>query len=238
MVQAGYTEKQAAKIKDEVAFYEDLRSRVKLQSADAVDLKRYESKMRHLIDAYIESKESVAISAFDDLSLIQLIVERGAAAVDALPERTRKNRTSVAETIENNVRRLIVDQSAINPKYYGTMSALLDALIAQRKTDATNYEKYLAQIVELTRKAKSGPQGGEYPVTMNSPAKRALFDNLGRDEALALAVDGAVRASRQDEWRSNTMKSRKVRGALAAVLPEDPELVDRAFELVKNQHEY
>ena len=36
-------------------------------------------------------------------------------------------RRSVAETIENNVRRLIIDEMAVNPKYYEKMSALLDA---------------------------------------------------------------------------------------------------------------
>ena len=41
--------------------------------------------MRHLIDAYIQADESEKVSSFDDLSLIQLIVERGADAVDALP---------------------------------------------------------------------------------------------------------------------------------------------------------
>ena len=47
----------------------------------------------------------------------------------ALPEGIRGSRRAVAETIENNVRRLIVDEMAVNPKYYEKMSAVLDALI-------------------------------------------------------------------------------------------------------------
>ena len=42
----------------------------------------------------------------------------------------------MAETIENNVRRLIIDEQPINPKYYEKMSELLDALIEQRKQEA------------------------------------------------------------------------------------------------------
>jgi hypothetical protein len=42
--------------------------------------------------------------------------ERGAAAVDALPGGIKKSQQSVAETIENNVRKLIVDEQPINPK--------------------------------------------------------------------------------------------------------------------------
>jgi type I restriction enzyme, R subunit len=56
--------------------------------------------------------------------------------VDSLPVGIRGNRESVAETIENNVRRLIIDQSAVNPKYYEKMSELLDALILQRRQEA------------------------------------------------------------------------------------------------------
>ena len=51
----------------------------------------------------------------------------------ALPEGIRKNQKRVAETIENNVRKLIIDEQPINPKYYEKMSELLDALIEQRR---------------------------------------------------------------------------------------------------------
>ena len=54
-------------------------------------------------------------------------------AVDALPDGIRKNKEAVAEAIENNVRKLIIDEQPINPKYYEKMSELLDALIEQRR---------------------------------------------------------------------------------------------------------
>ena len=124
--------------------YEKVRNEVKLASGDYIDLKMYEPAMRHLIDTYIRAEESEKISAFDDMSLVQLIVERGADAVDALPKGIRKNKEAVAETIENNVRKLIIDEQPINPKYYEKMSELLDALIEQRRQEALDYQKYLA----------------------------------------------------------------------------------------------
>ena len=48
-----------------------------MASGDYIDLKVYEPAMRHLIDTYIRAEESKKLSAFDDLTLIQLIVERG-----------------------------------------------------------------------------------------------------------------------------------------------------------------
>src|SRR5437899_7810480 len=142
----------------------------------------YEPAMRHLIDTYIRAEESEKVSEFDDLSLVQLIVERGAEAVKALPEAIRKKEKAVAETIENNVRRLIIDESPVNPKYYEQMSKLLDALIEQRRSDAISYREYLEKIVELTRKAKNPNAPGYYPESLNTGARRSLFDNFGRNE--------------------------------------------------------
>lgn len=210
---------------------------MKLASADYIDLKMYEPAMRHLIDTYIRAEESEIISAFDDMSLIQLIVERGAGAVDALPKGIRESREAVAETIENNVRKLIIDETPINPKYYETMSELLDALIEQRKQQAIEYEKYLAAIVDLTKKANNPTVGATYPVAMNTAAKRALYDNLAKDEALATAIDAEIRKTKKDDWRGNKFKEKEVRNAIRVHL-SDPTQIDLIFDLVRNQHEY
>ena len=122
MCEAGYSDTEAVEIKAEVDYYVEVRGEVKLASGDYVDMKIYEPAMRHLLDTYIRAEESEKLSGFDDLTLIQLIVQRGDAAVEELPPGLRKDRTSIAETIENNVRRLIIDESAVNPKYYERMS--------------------------------------------------------------------------------------------------------------------
>jgi type I restriction enzyme R subunit len=258
---AAYTADQAAAIKAEVGHFEKVRTEVKLASGDYIDLKMYEPAMRHLIDTYIRAEESDKVSAFDDLSLIQLIVERGPDAVNALPESIRKNEKAVAETIDNNVRKLIIDESPVNPKYYEKMSELLDALIKERRAGAISYKQYLVRIVELTRKAKNPAAGGAYPPAMNTPARKALYDNLGRNESFALQVDAAVRTFRQDDWRHNIFKVKKLRGAVrtafemfkkdtgslplvgkdsGASKPADlvEHLVEETMDLIRNQNEY
>ncbi|MBD9497314.1 type I restriction endonuclease subunit R [Ensifer sp. ENS01] len=237
MTEAGYSDAEVAAIKADVDHFEKVRNEVKLASGDYIDLKMYEPAMRHLIDTYIRAEESELISAFDDMSLIQLIVERGAGAVDALPKGIRESKEAVAETIENNVRKLIIDETPINPKYYETMSELLDALIEQRKQQAIDYEKYLAEIVALTKKAKNPAAGTTYPAAMDTAAKRALYDNLDKDEALATALDAEIRKTKKDDWRGNKFKEKEVRNAIRAHL-SDPAQVDLIFDLVRNQHEY
>jgi type I restriction enzyme R subunit len=237
MGEAGYSDIETAAINADVDHFEKVRNEVKLASGDYIDLKMYEPAMRHLIDTYIRAEESETISKFDDMSLIQLIVERGADAVEALPDGIRKNKEAVADTIENNVRKLIIDETPINPKYYEKMSDLLDALITQRKTDAIDYEAYLAKIVELTKQAKSPETTMSYPASVDTPAKRALFDNLEGNEELAIAVDASIRATKKDAWRGNRFKEKEVRNAIKANIA-DHALVEMIFDLVRNQHEY
>lgn len=192
--------------------------------------------MRHLIDTYIRAEESEKISAFDDMSLVELIVERGTAAVDELPKGIRENKDAVAETIENNVRKLIIDESPVNPKYYETMSELLDTLITQRKQEALDYEQYLAKIVALTKKV-ANPENAAYPVSLNSPARRALYDNLSKNEALALAVDEEIRRVKKDGFRGNKIKEREVRNAIRRIVA-DEDLANLVFNIVVSQDEY
>ncbi|MFL6335897.1 MAG: type I restriction endonuclease subunit R [Pyrinomonadaceae bacterium] len=236
--EAGYGQAEITSLKAEVDHFEKARTEVKLASGDYVDLKMYEPAMRHLIDTYITAEESEKVSAFDDTSLVQLMVERGPEAVGAMPKGIRECKEAVAETIENNVRRLIIDEQPLNPKYYEKMSQLLDALIEQRRKEALDYQKYLEEIVELTKKVMNPATGGSYPATLNTPGRRALFDNLGMDEALALAVDAAVRTSRQDDWRGNPFKIKKLKLAVKAALRNDEALTEQITELVKNQYEY
>src|ERR1035437_9342684 len=209
--EAGFTPSQIESMKAEVGKFEKAREEVKLASGDYIDLKMYEPAMRHLIDNYIRAEESEKIASFDNMPLVQLIVERGADAVMALPSGIRNNKDATAETIENNVRKLIIDEQPLNPKYYDRMSELLDALIVQRKKEALDYQKYLERITDLAKKVSNPASGESYPKELDTPGKRALFDNLGKDQALALAIDSSIRANRQDDWRNNPFKIKKVR---------------------------
>ena len=237
LAEAGYSATEIETIRAEVDHFEKVRNEVKLASGDYIDLKMYEPAMRYLIDTYIRAEESEKISAFDDLSLVNLIVERGEDAVEALPRAIRRSQQATAETIENNVRKLIIDEHPINPRYYDEMSALLQALIEQRRHEAISYQQYLQQVVALTRKIRQ-PGNASYPSSLHTRARQALYDNLDKDELLAVAVDNAVREHMMDGFRDNKIKLKKVKNAIKQVLQDDEERTERILELVKRQHDY
>ncbi len=235
--EAGYTSQEIEQIKQEVEYYEKVRSEIKLASGDYIDLKVYEPAMRHLIDTYIRAEESKKISAFDDITLIQLIVERGVDALNDLPEGISSNKEAMAETIENNLRRVIIEEMPINPNYCEKMSELLDTLIQERQNQAQEYEQYLARIIELARQVQNPTGGKAYPKSLNTRARRALYDNLGNDEQRAIALDDAIQRTKKDGWRGNRIKEREVRYAIRKVL-QDEALANRILEIVKKQDEY
>jgi type I restriction enzyme R subunit len=242
MRQAGYTQSQAIAIKNDVEHFESVRSEIKLASGDYIDLKAYEPAMRHLIDTYIDAEESKVVSAFDDLTIIDLIVNKGVDAIDSLPKSIRENKNAVAETIENNVRRLIIEEKPTNPKYFERMSVLLDELIRERKEQATQYANYLQKIVDFVKKLKSTTATGSYPAAINTKAKRALYDNLDNNEQLALKIHENIIYSKADAWRGNRIKERQVRNAIREALEQfqtaDEKTVETILELAKNQNEY
>lgn len=235
--EAGYSTQEIEAIKREVDYYEKVRLEVKISSGDYIDLKVYEPAMRHLIDTYIRADESEVVSTFNDMTLVQLIVERGIGAIQELPPGIASSKEAVAETIENNLRKVIIDEQPSNPKYYEKMSTLLDNLIHERREQALQYEQYLAQIVELAKQVQEPAGSRSYPVQLDTAAKRALYDNLGNDEELALRVDHAILTSKKDAWRGHKVKEREVKYAIRRVL-EDEDLTEKIFELVKNQRDY
>ena len=260
MIEAGYTEAERQTIRDEVGHYEKVRQEVKLASGDYVDLKVFEPAMRHLLDNYIRAEDSEVISKFDDMTLVELLIRDGEGAIGSLPEGIRGSQRAVAETIENNVRRLIVDEMAVNPKYYEKMSAVLDALIKRRREEAIEYEDYLKKVIELAERVKGGEGGGSYPVSIETRALRAIYDNLPEEvlgkkvaegsgaeesddagdprEVVALAVDRAVRRAKMADWRGHPIKERRIGAAIQAELGPYRAHTLTILEIVKAQREY
>ena len=144
----------------------------------------------------------------------------------------------MAETIENNIRKVIIDEQPINPKYYEKMSELLDALIELRRKDAFSYEEYLKRVKALAVNLKE-PEGAiTYPDSMDTRAKQSLFDNLGNNEELVARLDAAIRNTKKADWKSNRFKLREVENVVKQELGEYQVDVEALMNIVKSLPEY
>ena len=240
MSEAGYSDAETARIKEEIAHYVNVRAEVKLGAGEDVDFKQYEAGMRLLLDNYIQASASEVVSNFEDTGLIDLIVKLGAGALDKLPEGIKKSPEAVAETITNNMRKVIIDERAMNPKYYDKMSELLDAIIEERRQNAIDYQQYLAKLLDAARQLGAKESDTVYPTWADNGARRALVDFFFPDEHLAAEVDTIVRHTKPDAWVGNPLKERKVRNAIKTTVGSDfdSDKLHDLFELVKARHEY
>lgn len=240
MEQAGYSSTEATSIRQEVIYFEKVRDEVKLASGDLLEMKRFEPAMRHLLDMYIRADDSELLMDFEELGLIDLVVNNNGEGLDSLPKDLRENEEAMAEAIENNVRRTIVDENPINPKYYDQMSSLLDEIIRQRREKALNYQEYLEQIRELAKKVvnPSGNRSASYPDSVDTAAKQSLYDNLGNDEVLTAKIDTAVRYTKKADWLGDRFKEREIANAIREETKGyDVDIVE-VMDRVKAQKEY
>ena len=233
----GFDEDKSAHIRKQVQYYSDLRDTIKMASGDYVDLKSFEPGMRQLMDMYLDAKSSKKISDLDNMSLVELIVKLGKETEEEAEATQAKKRVAVAETIENNVRKVIIEESQTNPKYYERMSVLLNELIQQRKDETLAYQEYLKKITELAKNLANPASTSSYPASLATPAKRALYDNLNQDEELSLALDSTVQYIKNEGWRDGGIKEKKVRIAVHGILQNEAQ-TDELMKIIKAQSEY
>ncbi len=234
---AGYSASEANRITRQRDKAWEWRQVIRLAAGENLDLKAYEADMRFLIDSYIEADDPRKISAFDEVGILELIVKTGVA--EAIKERLGKgasNRKAVAETIENNFRRTIISERANDPAFYDRMSQVLAEIIQFRKQQAEAYEEYLRRVADLARQLNQQTEDNN-PSELDTPGKRALFNNLNGSLELALRIDNTIRQVRPDGWRGNQAKEQQIKAALFGVL-QDPNEVERLFPIIASQAEY
>lgn len=256
MEDAGYSESEINGVKKEIDHYLKLREEIRQASSEKLDLRLYEADMRHLIDTYIQADDSQVISPFEGMPLLDIIVKSGIAdAINSLPDGIKANQGAVAETIENNVRKKIIKEHLIDPAFFEEMSKLLAEIMRERKANAVSYAEYLKKIAALAKTVNDG-KSDNAPEALGTIAQRALYNNLGHDEKLALLIDKTVREVKRDGWRGNLPKEREIKSEIykqlavysidssikLSIEPETEyglkEKVELIFNIIREQAEY
>jgi len=254
---AGYQPQDVERIQERVKHYVNVREIVRKASGESLDLKAYEADMRHLLDTYVQADEPRKISPFDGIGLLDLIVKTGIAdAITSQLGGMKGNKDAIAETIENNVRSRILKEQINDPAYYDRMSTLLNEIIRLRKEKAIEYEEYLKRIAAIAKQVRAG-HAEDAPPALDSPGKRALYNNLNvsgatpdaRHQAdehlqyfdpklrLTVVIDEAIKRVRPDGWRGVQAKENVLKRALYDVLHDEGE-VERIFLIIRQQSEY
>ena len=216
---------------------ENASQRKSMASGDYIDLKKYEHDMRYLIETYIDAKDSEQIIEIDDFSLLKYIISQK-IDVDDQGEKKKIN-PGVASTIENNVRKKIIEKRTTNPIYYEKMSSLLKMLVEARKNATLSYKELLDKYEDLVKNVENPENNEEYPESIrNSSALRAFYDLYDKNESKAIQIYRTVKASKQADFRTSDIKKRKIVRALSQNLGLTKDEIKNIMKLVVEQEEF
>ena len=180
--EAGYSDGEVVAIKNEVAFFSEMRAAIKMHAGEELDIKPYEADMRQLINNYVLADLAESLGGVNEYSLVDLIIKSGIhdAIARKLNARGNLSKNAVAEGIINNVRKTIIREQLTDPKFYNQMSQLLEDLIQQRRDDAASYEAFLRKAEALVQQVAQGQsEGEEIPkALLGKRAAIVLYNNL------------------------------------------------------------
>ena len=259
LARADYSDRDIAELNREVEFYAEVRAAIKRHSGEELDVKPYESDMRHLLNTYINADSARTLAEFGDHSLIELIVETGIhdAIARELNAKSKLSREAVAEGIINNVRKTIIRERLTDPRFYANISVLLADLIQQTRDDSESYEEFLRKAEELIRKMadKATDVEGVPSQLRSKPEAVVLFNNLepiiaamssaseksrtleGRID-ITLEIDRAMREQAPAGWLGDAVRQKQVLNALFPIMARDREATMQIFEIIKQQPGY
>ena len=248
----GYSKEQQEKYNRLVKDYIDLKDEIGLSSGDFIDLKQYDSAMRHLIDNYISAQESEKLGDMENFTLLSYIKKKQDEELkngtSDTGKRHSKAQQNVAETIENNIRRKIVEKTPVNPKYYQKMSELFQTLIDERKNEVASYKEMLEKYANLVSDIEEPENNDIHPESIcSSLALCALYDNFTQNEEYALALHEAILNTKQDHFRGDLIKERQIKGGIYKVVckyesnltrEEQMKKVEEIYFVAEKQEEY
>lgn len=232
----GYSEAERKEYAECAKKYDALKREIELRSNDHIDMRRYEPDMRQVLDLYVKAEDSEVIAKLDDTSFLDIVAAQNEEQLNDLPDELKDEygRAS-AETVEANLREVIRKDSPFNPAYYGKLSIILQELIDKRKKEMLDYEEYMKELIELVKKAR-GKSANSYPESIKTPGMRALYDNLGQNEYLAIRAHKVIRENAIVGFRDNRLKQRKLIKALAKLLGD--EMAQKIYDIIKLHEEY
>lgn len=232
----GYSEAERKEYAECARKYDALKREIELRSNDHIDMRRYEPDMRQVLDLYVKAEDSEVIAKLDDTSFLDIVAAQNVEQLNDLPDELKdENGRASAETVEANLREVIRKDSPFNPAYYGKLSIILQELIDKRKKEMLDYEEYMKELIELVKKAR-GKSANSYPESIKTPGMRALYDNLGQDEDLAIRIHEVIKENAIVGFRDNRLKQRKLIRALAKLLGD--EMAQKIYEIIKLHDEY
>lgn len=165
----GTPEDTIRQYKQDAAFFQKLRSSVKIRYAEEIDYRDYEIQIKKMLNTYVQADEIIQV--VDPVN----IFEREAFEEEIA---RLKSPRAKADAIANRTKKTITEKMEEDPFFYRKLSVLLQQAIDDYRAQRLNEVQYLAKVTEVMEQVRGG-KGKEAPdILKERDLSRALFGAL------------------------------------------------------------
>ena len=171
-------EAEIARLKRDCKYFSELRRSVRLRYQEVVDVRKFESKIRRLLDDHV--------AALPAETIIRPVNINDPNALNAVLSEAGISEASKADRIASATRRTITESMEQDPAFYERFSKLLEETMRDYRARRISESKYLNTVIALARKVTAKDRGRDMPEILR-----------GDEDALAFfgVVDAALSRS-------------------------------------------
>ena len=170
--------------KNELKFFQSLRSSVQQRYAEIVSYKEYESRVRKLLDTHIQAegvdKVTKTVNVFDKELRHEELLNTG------------KTPASVADQIAHEMKKTITENMEKDEDFFRKFSEMIEETIRLFNEGRMDEKEYLEHIMGIQKNFSAGNQEGIPDSVKDDPKARAFYgavktiieEKLGKDDAV------------------------------------------------------
>ncbi|MDR0799234.1 MAG: DUF3387 domain-containing protein [Dysgonamonadaceae bacterium] len=135
---------------------------------------------------------------------------------------------------------MIINERPANPAYFDKISELLNQLLQDQKEGKLQYKELIEKLIVKIKDVRSKKKPN-YPPTIDTLGKQALYDNLDRNEEISLRLNETIKSNAKHGWRDPNVpaKMKQVRLSVRTVLSDfSDEKFNEIMEIIIAQKEY
>lgn len=232
-----FTEQQIQSFKDELKFFQKMRTSVQQRYAEIVSYKEYEPRIRKLLDTYVDAHEieqvTKQVNIFDQSMVHEALEEYG------------KTPASKADMIAHQMKKVITENLEKDEAFYKRFSEMIEETIKAFQEGRIDEKEYLEKVLRTQSDFQSGYHE-EIPESIRDKQEaRAFFGAIsevlktsheinvnGIKESLAQAgiqIASIVKDLTIRDWKRNLDVQKKMENAIEDFLMEHRK--DMGFEI-------
>lgn len=224
-----FDDEKVSYYKQQLKFFQSLRTSVQQRYAEVISYKEYESRVRKLLDTHIQAdgvnKVTKTVNVFDKELRQEELLSSG------------KTPASVADQIAHEMKKTITEKMDEDEAFFRKFSEMIEETIRLFNEGRLEEQEYLEHIMGIQKDFSQGHQEGIPDSVKDDPKARAFFgavktiieDKLGKSEAAqhneriaqaGMDISKIIKKRVIRDWKKNMDVQKQMENALEDYLYE------------------